>query len=123
MVLYEGRITSRYILIDYDLYQHMIRTFEAIMICSFKDKLTEAVAKGKFPRALPPDIFQRAIRKLTMIEHAQNLEDLRVPPANHLEALQGNRKGQHSIRINAQWRVCFRWTKDGAEQVEITDYH
>ena len=64
-----------------------------------------------------------AVRKLTMIENAVVLDDLRSPPGNHLETLGGNRKGQHSIRINDQWRVCFVWTDAGAEQVEITDYH
>ncbi|MGO4449954.1 type II toxin-antitoxin system RelE/ParE family toxin [Phyllobacterium sp. TAF24] len=93
------------------------------MICSFKDKLTEAVALGKIPKGFQAEIFQRAVRKLTMIEHAMSLNDLRAPPANRLEALRGDRKGQHSIRINNQWRICFIWTNAGAEQVEIADYH
>ena len=93
------------------------------MICSFKDKQTEAIASGKNPKGFPPDIVRRAHRKLTMIEFATSLDDLRSPPANRLEALNGARSGQHSIRINDQWRICFRWTRAGAIDVEIFDYH
>lgn len=93
------------------------------MICSFKDKWTEAILHGVAPRGFPEIVLQRARRKLTMIQHATSLKDLLAPPANRLEALQGDRKGQHSIRINDQWRVCFIWTDAGAKQVEITDYH
>jgi proteic killer suppression protein len=66
---------------------------------------------------------QRAVLKLTALEYAVSLDDLRSPPGNHLELLKGDRKGQHSIRINEQWRICFVWTEAGAEKVEITDYH
>jgi proteic killer suppression protein len=97
--------------------------FEALMICSFRDKLTEAVALKRNPKGFPPDVLHRAIRKLTMIASASTLNDLRAPPSNRLEALQGNRKGQYSIRINDQWRICFTWTNEGAAQVEIADYH
>jgi proteic killer suppression protein len=85
--------------------------------------MTEAVANGKLPKGFPSDILRRAVRKLTMIENAVELIDLRAPPGNHLEALKGDRSGQHSIRINDQWRVCFTWADGGAEQVEIVDYH
>ncbi len=93
------------------------------MIRSYKDNKTETVASGKAPKGFPSDLLRSAIRKLTMIEHAVALDDLRSPPGNRLEALKGDRKGQHSIRINDQWRICFIWTDAGAEQVEIVDYH
>jgi proteic killer suppression protein len=69
------------------------------------------------------NLQRTALRKLTMLDAAEVLDDLRVPPGNKLEALKGDRKGQHSIRVNDQWRICFRWTKGGPERVEITDYH
>lgn len=93
------------------------------MIRSFKDKETEAVFNGKFVRRIPQQITPLAARKLNQIHAAGNLEDLRIPPGNRLEALQGDRKGQHSIRINDQWRICFHWMATGAEAVEIVDYH
>lgn len=72
---------------------------------------------------MPRDIQQTALRKLRMINNARNLNDLRIPPANKLEKLKGGRAGQHSIRINDQWRVCFKWRDGDAYEVEITDYH
>ena len=78
---------------------------------------------GAGSRRLPVDIQQVARRKLRMINSARMLEDLRIPPANRLEALKGARKGQHSIRINDQWRICFMWRKGNAANVEIVDYH
>jgi proteic killer suppression protein len=93
------------------------------MIRSYKNATTEAVARGKAPKGFPSDLVRRAIRKLTILEYAKSLDELRSPPGNHLEALKGGRKGQHSVRINAQWRICFIWTKAGPEQVEIADYH
>lgn len=93
------------------------------MILSFRDARTEAVARGESPRGFPSDIARRAIRKLTILEYATSLDDLRSPPGNRLEALKGDRKGQHSIRINDQWRICFVWGPRGAELVEIVDYH
>ena len=93
------------------------------MIRSFKDKTTEMVLAGKAPKGFPADIVRAAQRKLFMIDTADALEDLLVPPGNRLEALKGNRKGQHSIRINDQWRICFVWTQAGVEGVEIVDYH
>jgi len=93
------------------------------MIRSFRDKGTAALFMGKPVKRLPPEIRKRAREKLDMIHNAHSLEDLRVPPANRLEALSGDREGQHSIRINQQWRVCFRWENGEAYEVEITDYH
>lgn len=93
------------------------------MIKSFADKTTAALFLRKKVKRLPPDIQKRALVKLAMIHHAQVLEDLKVPPANRLEALKGDRQGQHSIRINNQWRICFRWQDNDAFDVEITDYH
>ena len=74
-------------------------------------------------RKLPPDVRRVALRKLVLLDAAESLEDLRMPPGNRLEKLAGNRAGQHSIRINDQWRVCFRWKDGDAEDVEIVDYH
>jgi toxin HigB-1 len=93
------------------------------MIRSYKDSTTETVASGKAPKGFPSDLVRRAVRKLTILEYARTLDDLRSPPANRLEALKGDRRGQHSIRLNDQWRICFIWTESGPEQVEITDYH
>ena len=93
------------------------------MIRSFKDKLTELVASGRCPKGFPPDLLRPALRKLTMLEYARELADLRSPPGNRLEALKGDRAGQYSIRINDQWRICFVWTMSGPENIEITDYH
>ena len=93
------------------------------MIRSFKDSTTEAVFQGRCPKGFPADIFPAARRKLGMLDAAVSLKSLRVPPANKLEALKRDRKGQHSIRINDQWRICFRWTASGPEDVEIVDYH
>lgn len=93
------------------------------MIRSYKDKRTEAVAKGKAPKGFPSDLVRPAQRKLFMIEHAVELKDLVSPPGNRLEALKGDRAGQHSVRINDQFRICFRWADGHAEDVEITDYH
>ena len=92
------------------------------MIESFRDKRTAAVFQGRMPKGFPSSIAAVARRKLRMLDAAVTLNDLLVPPANRLEALQGDRKGQHAIRINDQWRVCFVW-QDGAHHVEIVDYH
>jgi len=92
------------------------------MITSFKCEYTEALSKGRRVRQFL-NIAKVARRKLRQIEIAGRLDDLRVPPGNHLEALRGDRSGQYSIRINDQWRVCFQWTDVGAENVEIVDYH
>lgn len=93
------------------------------MVRSHRNATTAAVAAGRAPKGFPSDILRVAQRKLKMIENAVTLEDLLAPPGNRLEALKGDRKGQHSIRINDQWRVCFIWVDGAAEQVEIVDYH
>jgi toxin HigB-1 len=93
------------------------------VIRSFADKSTAALWQGRRPREFPPTILKTALRKLTQLEAASKLEELRFPPGNRLEALKGNRAGQHSIRINDQFRVCFRWDGNNADNVEITDYH
>ena len=93
------------------------------MIRSFRDRETEKVWDGERSRRLPGDIQDVALRKLRQMNRSMRLEDLRVPPGNGLEALTKDRKGQHSIRINQQWRICFRWSEGGCEDVEICDYH
>jgi len=93
------------------------------MIRSFRNKSTESIWQGLPTRSLPREIQEVARRKLRMLNNAQNLNDLRVPPGNRLEALKGKRKGQHSIRINDRWRVCFRWSDGDAHDVEVVDYH
>jgi toxin HigB-1 len=93
------------------------------VIKTFKDAETEKIYQRERSRKLPSDIQQVALRKLRMINNAINLNDLRVPPANRLEKLGGDRAGQHSIRINDQWRICFEWRGSDALNVEITDYH
>jgi len=92
------------------------------MIRSFKCRDTERLSKGEFVRKFAA-IDRVARRKLRQLEIAGRLEDLRIPPGNRLEALKGDRRRQFSIRINDQWRLCFRWTVAGAEEVEIVDYH
>jgi toxin HigB-1 len=93
------------------------------MILSFRSPETGRVWQGLFSRKLPQDIQASALRKLRMLNNAKILSDLAVPPNNKLEALKGERKGQHAIRINDQWRICFRWTDGGPVDVEIVDYH
>ena len=93
------------------------------MIKSFKCKETEKIFYGKFSKKLPEEIQPRALTKLHMIDIAENVIDLRIPPANFLEQLHGERTGQHSIRINQQYRICFRWFKNNAYDLEIVDYH
>ena len=93
------------------------------MIKTFKDRDTQGIWEGRVSRRLPNNIQAIARRKLRMLNNAKTLADLRIPPANRLEALKGKRKGQHSIRINNQWRICFVWSKGDANRVEIVDYH
>ena len=93
------------------------------MIGSFADRETAKVWLGERSRRLPGEIQETALRKLRLISAAVRLDDLRIPPGNRLEALTRDRRGEHSIRINQQWRICFRWTEGGAENVEICDYH
>ena len=93
------------------------------MIRSFRDKRAETIYQGRRARGLAVDIQQRARRKLRMIDAATVIDDLRIPPSNRLEKLKGDRSGQHSIRINDQWRICFVWKDSFASDVEIVDYH
>lgn len=93
------------------------------MIKSFKSKETEKIFNREYSLKLPSLIQRTALRKLWMIDAAQSINDLRVPPANHLERLKGNKQGLCSIRINDQWRICFKWHQGDAYEVEITDYH
>lgn len=93
------------------------------MIRGFADKETEKVFNREFSKKLPNEIQPAARRKLEILNASENLQDLRVPPSNNLEKLVGNRKGQHSIRINNQWRICFVWQGNDAFEVEIVDYH
>jgi proteic killer suppression protein len=93
------------------------------VIQSFADKPTEALWVGRRPPGLPHSIHKVALRKLTQLEAASTLDELRLPPGNRLEALKGKRVGQHSIRVNDQYRVCFRWNGQSAFDVEIADYH
>jgi proteic killer suppression protein len=97
--------------------------YVASVIRDFTDKETEKVWAGVPSRKLPGDIQCVARRKLRMLNSAASLDDLKIPPANRLEALKGDRKGTHSIRINDQWRICFRWHAGDAHDVEIVDYH
>ncbi len=97
------------------------------MIRSFKDIATEDIFYGRNTKearkACPQSLWEIAGRKLDMLDSAEDLQDLRVPPGNRLKPLKGEREGQYSIRINAQYRICFYWTNRGPEEVEITDYH
>ena len=92
-------------------------------IRSFKGKWAESLYNDELPRGFPPNVFAAARRKLMALSQARRLDDLRNPPANRLEALKGDRKGQYSIRINDQWRVCFVWSEGHAQNVEVVDYH
>jgi proteic killer suppression protein len=93
------------------------------VIRSFRCKETEQIFSRRVSRKLPRDIQQIALRKLRMLNRAVTLQDLRVPPANRLERLRGDRAGQYSVRINDQWRICFEWREGDAYNVEIIDYH
>ena len=93
------------------------------LIRSFSSKETERVWQGQSSRKFPREIQVRALRKLRQLDAAATIEDLRNPPGNRLDLLKGERAGQMSIRINDQWRICFRWVEKDAEDVEIVDYH
>lgn len=93
------------------------------MIRSFKDPEAEKLFGRERSRKLPQNIHRAALKKLLVLDAADDLADLRVPPGNRLEKLSGDRRGQHSIRINDQWRICFRWENGDAFEVEIADYH
>lgn len=93
------------------------------MIKSFKCKETEKIHRGRFSRRIPRDIQRLAARKLEMLAAASELKSMRIPPSNRLEKLKGSRSGQHSVRVNDQWRICFIWKSGDAYDVEIVDYH
>lgn len=93
------------------------------MIASFACRKTERLWQRRRDHGLPPQIERVALRKLAQLDRSRELRDLSLPPGNRLEALKGNRAGQHSIRVNDQWRVCFRWQGEDAHDVEIVDYH
>lgn len=103
------------------MYQYVIQAQG--MIKRFKDRITEAVFAGQSPKGFPADLVKVARRKLGYLDAAIDLNDLRSPPGNKLESLRKDRQGQHSIRINDQFRICFVWTKQGPTDVEIVDYH
>jgi proteic killer suppression protein len=94
-----------------------------LLIVGFKCGETQRIWQRQFSRKLAGDIQQRALHKSQLLDAAVRIEDLRAPPGNGLEPLKGRRKGHHSIRINRQWRICFRWVDGGADEVEIVDYH
>jgi len=93
------------------------------VIRSFRDRNAARLFARERPKGLPEDIHRAALRKLLMLDAAERLADLRIPPGNRLENLKGDRKGRHSIRVNDRWRVCFRWSSGDAYEVEIVDYH
>jgi proteic killer suppression protein len=93
------------------------------VIKSFADKETQRLFRGRKSKAVPPELRERALSKLLVLNAATNIEDLRAPPGNRLEKLRGDREGQYSIRVNRQYRVCFSWIGADAHDVEITDYH
>lgn len=93
------------------------------MIRSFKNAAAEAAWRRRFLKGYPNDVLVAAHRKLTQVHNARSLSDLRAPPGNRLQALVGNRSGQHSVRVNDQWRICFVWRSGDAYDVEIVDYH
>ena len=93
------------------------------MIRSFSDRETERLFARTPGRRFPPELHRVMLRKLVQLDAAEHLEDLRIPPGNRREALKKDRRGQHSIRVNDQWRVCFRWDDGDAHEVEIVDYH
>ena len=93
------------------------------MLRSFADKETERVWQRRRARKLAHDVQRATLRKLLILDAAEALDDLRVPPGNRLEKLKENRAGSYSVRVNQQWRICFRWTEAGPENVEIVDYH
>jgi proteic killer suppression protein len=93
------------------------------VIRSFRGTETEKVFRRQHSRRISSELQRHAHRKLLLLHAVRRLEELRVPPGNRLEALSGNRKGQHSIRVNDQWRICFRWESNGPHEVEICDYH
>ena len=108
---------------SYPLTFNVLRYIVLVMIQTFKCRETEKIFNRSFSKKFPNEIQRPALRKLRMLNRAKILNDLLVSPGNRLESLHGDRKGQHSIRINDQWRVCFKWHSNDAYDVEITDYH
>lgn len=106
-----------------DVVLHNASRYAVGVIRSFRSTATERLWSRQRAKGLDPRIERTALRKLVMLDAAESLEDLRVPPGNRLEALKGDRAGQYSIRINQQWRICFAWTQGGPQDVEIVDYH
>lgn len=102
-------------------YRHAL-SFNSVIL-SFKDSDTEKVFRRDYVKRFSREVQRAALRRLLILDAADKLDDLLIPPGNRLERLSGDRKGQNSIRINDQWRICFRWTGSDAEEVEITDYH
>lgn len=102
---------------------HALRDTLDVMIQSFGNTLTERLWNRTLTKGFDQQLARIALRKLTMLDAAATLEDLRIPPGNRLESLSGDREGQHSVRINRQWRICFFWTQAGPENVEVVDYH
>jgi toxin HigB-1 len=100
-----------------------VKRYAWLVIRSFGNRETERLWQREHVRSLDTRVLRTALRKLALLDAAVALADLRVPPGNRLEALSGDRKGQHSMRINDQWRICFVWTETGPEDVEIVDYH
>ena len=93
------------------------------MIVSVKDKRLLEIAEGRVPKRFPDNLVTVVERRMTSLVLARRVEDVRLPPGHRLELLKGDRAGQHSIRVNDQWRICFRWLEDGAHDVELVDYH
>jgi len=93
------------------------------MIVSIKGKLAAAAVKNQYGKGFPADLIKRTRAMLSALDAAVQLEDLKFPPGNHLEELKGDRAGQYSVRINNQWRICFKWSDQGPAEVEIVDYH
>jgi proteic killer suppression protein len=103
--------------------EHNAQRYARVVIRSFRDSATERLWSRQRAKGIDRKIERTALRKLVMLDAAETLDDLRVPPGNRLEALKGDRAGQHSIRINQQWRICFVWTAAGPDDVDIVDYH
>lgn len=117
-----GRYSSRFfILLGLDPYKQIV--YIVVMISSFANKVTEKIFTTGKSKKLPPEIITRSIMRLTQLDSACEVTDLLLPPSNRLETLSGERAGQWSIRINDQWRICFRFVNGEASEVEITDYH
>ena len=114
-------VIQRDVVTDCDI--NAVRYYPVVVIRSFSDSKTASVFNRVRVSKWSKDTQRQALRKLLLIDAAENIDDLRIPPGNRLERLKGNRKGQYSIRINDQWRICFKWSSGHASEVEIVDYH